>query len=639
MKKFSSYSAALWFPVFLAALFVVQNQIFNYWVHLSSNPQLLFFLTENFTLGILLYGPAVLLGHRTRYLYLFVVALLVSLIFIAQYLYFSFFGGFLQASALKYAGQLGAERSTIFVLLTPRIFVFLINVFVVVLVGILSQKGKIREIFFQRKQKAALAISILIVALFGYGLLFATDENGLQKILNPKQTLHDLNSFTFSPNFLIQKVGICNYSFGDVIGTMLRAKPITAEDVLFVQNWFLQKPVEMTDRHFGAASGRNLIIIQVESLEAAVIGESIDGAEITPNLNKLRKEGLYFNNYYTQVGPGNTADAEFVALNSLYPLTNTVAFIDFANNKYDALPGLLKQNGYHTYVLHGDVPTFWNRANIYPALGYEKTISKNDFVSNEKNFETLSDDDFLSQSIEKIRMFPQPFMATLITLSSHSPFIIPKDYQTLAIGPDVALSVMQKKYLESIHYTDNALGKFITGLKENELYDDALIVIYGDHGSYTSISSEIGTSTDQTFADMRASKVPLIIITPRSPAALKKKVETPGSHLDLYPTIAGLLGVALPQSIFGKDLLGTTEPVVTHRDPYSQIITTILTPKLAYKAAASGIFEEGSCLAMPAKTMLPIANCQKLYDEQSANIKASELMVRGDMILPLSFQE
>jgi phosphoglycerol transferase MdoB-like AlkP superfamily enzyme len=637
MKQFFFYFSASRLPVFLAVLFVIQNQFFNSWVHLSPNPNLPLFLMECFTLGILLYGPGVLFGIRTRYLYFLIISLVVSAVFISQYLYFSFYGGFLQASAWKYAGQLGAERSTLFTLFTPRLFVFLLNIFAVIIAGIISWKGTTRETILRRKEKTVIALAIAGIAIFGYGSLLAANGNVWVKITNPLQTLHDLNGFAFSANYVIEERGIANYYFGDIIGMLLRATPVSANDTLFVQNWFSQKPDEMPDKHFGAAKGKNLIIIQVESLESAVVGQKIDGMEITPNLNRLSKEGLYFNNYYTQVGPGNTADAEFVTLNSLYPLTNTVAFIDFANNKYTALPELLKQNGYRTYALHGDFPSFWNRANIYPALGYEQSISKKDFTAIETGFETLPDDDFFSQSLEKISAFPKPFMATLITLTSHTPFIIPEAYQKLSFSAASPLSDTQKNYLESVHYTDGALGEFIAGLKKTGLYDDSLIAIYGDHGSFTGVSEQVGSSTAHTLSVLRPSQVPLIIIVPKSKtgAVLKKTLNVPGSHLDFYPTIAALLGITPPKNMLGQDLLATKTPVITRRDPYSQIITAILTPELAYEGAETGIFEEGRCLDWSARKtllVLPVSDCKKIYDQQLEKIKVSDLIVKGNLI-------
>jgi phosphoglycerol transferase MdoB-like AlkP superfamily enzyme len=639
MEKVFRYVSIFKLPIVLSVVFVVQNQIFNIWTKLSLNTHFLFFMVFCFIFGMLAYGPSVLLKRPARYIYLFVISAIISLIFISQYIYFSFFGGFLQASALKYAGQIDDEMSTIITLLSPRLFVFLLNILTVIIAYFLLQKEKIVEVFLPKKERVFVACGIVVITLLSYGTLLVTSEDGLQKILHPSKTMKKVGGLIYSPNDYIKKTGINNYYLSDVIGLMFRSKSISKDDALFVAQLFSQKQIDTPDKYFGIAHDKNLIIVQFESLENVVIGQRVNGQEITPNLNKLSKEGLYFNNYYTQVGPGNTSDVEFVTLNSLYSLSNTAAFIDFANNSYTALPALLKQNGYSTYTLHGNVPTFWNRSNIYPKLGYENVLNKNDFIINEKGFEVVSDADFFSQSVQKMSTFKSPFMATLITLSSHSPYIIPQKYQILSFSSKSTLTDSQKNYLQSIHYADKALGTFIADLKKNGLYDDSLIAIYGDHGSNTDINEALSSvSSNKTIYALSKNQVPLIILAPKTNTGitLKKTITTPGSHLDLYPTLTDFLGVELPANTFGQNLMTTKTPVVTRRDPYSQIIAAILTPKMAYESSESGKFEEGTCLQIPAKTSLPIMDCKKLYDEQLTNVKASDIIVKGNLIPKLS---
>ena len=179
---------------------------------------------------------------------------------------------------------------------------------------------------------------------------------------------------------------------------------------------------------------------------------------------------------------------------------------------------------------------------------------------------------------------------------------------------------------------DGALGSFIEELKQNGLYNSSLIVIYGDHGSFTDISEQMGTTTNEALESIRSSRVPLILLSPKLNSALKGTVSTPGSHLDLYPTLTNLLGIESPQTVLGQDLLNTKTPVVTRRDPYSQIITTILTSDIAYVGADSGIFEEGSCFKMSSAKKLSIGNCKKIYDEQFDTIKVSDLIIKGNLI-------
>ncbi len=636
MVSFSRYLRAAWLPLVLIFLFVIQNLLFDSWAHLFPDPNLLFLIVEVVTLGILFFGPAVLFGARGRYVYLLIVSAIISLILISQYVYFSYFGGFMQASALEYSGQVAAEWGTIVTLLTPRIVVFLLGIIFLLVAIVLSRKHSYREVVLNRKERAIASGIFIVVLLLWYVFLLPSDVSGWRKLTEPELALHDLDSFTFAPDQIVQSVGIVNYSISNIVGTFLRAVPVTPDDGQFVENVLSAKPTLTTGRYFGSARGENLIYIQVESLESAVIGQKIGGEDITPNLNALAKQGLYFNNYYTQIGPGNTADAEFVTLNSLYPLTNTVAFIDFANNTYNALPALLVKNGYHTYALHGDVADFWNRENIYPALGYEEQLSANDFVAHEAGFPTLDDDDFLSEAAQKMAGFQQPFMTTVITLSSHTPFLIPAQYQTLQFPADSTLSDQQKNYLQSIHYTDAALGAFIADLKAEGLYNNSVIAIFGDHGSSTGISSAIGTTTNTVPAALDNSNVPLILLSQKLNTTLRGAISTPGSHLDLYPTVADLLGIKPTGIMFGQDLLSTKTPVITHRDPYSAIITEILTPTVVYQAAQDGVFTEGTCLKLPGPTSLPIDDCQSLYDQQSDDIEASDFIVRGNLIPVLS---
>ncbi len=638
MKRISFPFSALRLPAVLAGLFVLQNEIFNLFVHFPANPYIFQFIFITFSLGILLYGPSELFPKMGRIIYLSVISTIVSLLFISQALYFSYFGGFMQASAFAYADQTGAIKSTIITLIKPILIVFLLQFFVIAVWFFKERKGKISGTVLFKKEKFALVLFLALAGLFSYGIVLFGDGNGWKKITNFPQTLKELNSFTFSPTDKIQRTGIFNYYASDVVGFIFRKTKLTEEDFALVQAWKQNTPEIAKNKYFGAAKGKDLIIVQFESLENVVLFQTIDGQEITPNLNKLAKEGLYFDNYYTQVGPGNTADAEFVTMNSLYALPNTVAFVDFAHNSYNALPALLTQNGYRTYSLHADVPTFWNRSNIYPKLGYETSITKSDFVIPENSgFEMLSDKEFFTQSLSKMKDFPSPFMATFITLSSHTPFIVPEKDQMLVFPENTPFNETQKNYLQSIRYSDQALGEFIAELKRSGEYDRALIAIYGDHGSLTGLGNILGAEKSKVFPELRSSvegSVPLIILGSSLP---KKTYEIPGSHLDFYPTIANLLGVTPKAALMGQDLLGKSRRV-TIRDSYSRAITAILTPTIAYKNfSEAGEFDNGTCLKMPEQKNIPLADCKNIYLKETAATSASDLIIKGNLAATLLF--
>ncbi len=630
-----SYIEAIFLPLILAVLFTIQNQAFNGWLGLYSKAYSVRLSLVTFALGIILYGPSLLFKKRYKYIYLFLISFLVFFIFSAQFLYYRYSQSFLQFSAIKYLGQADSVEGTVKTLLTPELLLFFSNVIIVLIALILTSRKKYIEFVLPKWEKIIIILAMIIMVVIGYKYLLDTEKKEWGSTSRLYTDVYDLKT-------LVGKMGIMNFFLEDTFKYVLRSNLISAADKNFLQTFAKNRTTPETgQKYFASEKGKNVIIIQVESLENAVINKTINGQEITPNLNQLAKNGLYFDNYYTQIGPGNTADAEFSTMDSLYPLPDDVVFIDYAKNQYNALPQLLVNSGYETYSMHGDVPTFWNRSNIYPSLGYQKAYDLDDYVVTRpvgKGPSDLGDEDLFSQSLPRLKNFKQPFMATLITMSSHTPFILPDDLQTLQIPSDTTLNYQQQQYLESVHYTDKAIGEFIDGLKKDGLYNNSLIFIWGDHGSFTNISSALGQDKN-TLPELANSQVPMIILGTN----LTGTINTPGSHLDIYPTITNLLGITAPKTILGQDLLNTKGPasgypVETHFELVSGGIDAILTANLAYRASEDGLFKDGSCESWPDQKSLPITNCQNLYNQQAENIKASNIIIRGNLLYVLDKQ-
>ncbi|MFA7653796.1 MAG: LTA synthase family protein [Candidatus Magasanikbacteria bacterium] len=626
-KFLRPYLSAYWLSILLILIFVLQNHFFNFWLGIFPGHHIIRRTVVTIALGLFLFGAPALFNFRLKYLILSAISFFVSLIFIVQFLYYSYSGGFLQASALLYLGQGATLFGTVKILLDYRLLFFAVGPLAVLATLIFSCRGYMVEKVVLKKEKLIAGGFIILFTILGYGYLFFREytEAGNVTHIYAYNKLYDVNA-------LVSKLGVINFSFGDVLAFGLRVDEVTASDAGLVEAWIKQRPATAINKNnFGIAQKRNLILIQVESLENAVIGKQVAGQEITPYLNKLVEAGLYFSNFYAPIGPGTTADTEFSVLNSLYPLPNTVAFIDYAYNHYLALPSLLKNNGYHTYALHGDVASFWNRANIYPQLGYEHWLSRQDFVTpREIGVYGLGDQDFFNQSISKLQSFPQPFMATLITLTSHTPFNLPADLVSLNSAEVNNLDWLQKQYLQSINYVDKAIGEFIANLKTAGLYDNSLIFIYGDHTSFTNISKALEVN-DAVFGDLQYTKVPLIILAPG--VDLKGINSKPASQVDIYPTAANLLGAEIPVTIFGRDLMADTDGLVIHRNLVSGTVKSVLTDNLAYHSSGDGIFEKGNCLDVFDKKVLAVENCRALYDQAVQAVMVSDLMIKGDIII------
>jgi lipoteichoic acid synthase len=607
----------IWLPTALTVLLVTETLFFNWWLNIVWGSFMWRCIAGSVGLSIVLFFPGVFFSKRNfRYTYLFFISLLVSLIFISQFLYYRYSGGFLQASSLTYSSQTSTLINTIKTLLAYKLLLFIIPLLVIA-GGYFVVSTEEQKKGLSLKEKAVIGFLMIIIFCGGYGTLLISEQRTFGSVadLYTDSDMYNLSS-------LVAKVGIVNFYLESLVEYALQPRAASPAEITFLTQWAEGRTLPPQGSDFGAEKGKNLIFIQVESLENWVIGYTINGVEVAPNLTKLSETGTYFTNYYSQDGEGNTADAEFSTQNSLYPLPDSVAFITYAENQYDALPNLLDEHGYTTAALHGDVATFWNRSNAYPSLGYKDIFSKPDYTIPEQvGPEGLGDADFFEQSLPKLQALPEPFMATLITLSTHTPFTLPPDLETLAIPRNTALTSTQQQYVEAVHYSDQALGNFIAGLKADGLYNNSLIIVYGDHGAF------IGTPDSQN------QHVPLIILAPGN--VLPQGVDpTPGSHLDLYPTVADLLGIRYPNTVLGQDLFATKTPVVTQRVPGTGAIKFIISSNLKYTGSIDGIFGHGTCTTFPQLTPLPITSCQTLWNGQVNNTKASDLIVRYNL-LPL----
>lgn len=627
-KNYKRYLAGIWLSVVLILVFVLQNYFFNHWLGI---PYLIRNVAASGALGVLLFGPAIFFKKRNKYIYLIGISIIVAFIFVAQFLYFSYSGGFLQSSALRYLGLVTNTGGTIKTILTYRLLAF---VFVPLLLVVLAYyRRKSSEIIFLMKEKIVAGLIMVAIIILGYGFVFYKEYS---QVGNVRQLYR--YSMIYNVDMYVAKIGIMNFTTADMINSVIKTNKVTATDVNFIKQWANSSTIKsVPENNFGLAKGRNIIFLQVESLESAVINQYVYGQEATPRLNQLVREGVYFSNHYDLVGPGTTADTEFSVLNSLYSLPDSVAFVNYASNKYLALPQLLKERGYHSYVLHSDVPSFWNRVNMYPQLGYDKAFSSGDFNNaHPADFDGLPDHDLFVQSIPKLKSLPQPFLATVITLTSHTPFALPDNMPKLGIPVDGMFNYIQLKYLQNIYYVDAEIGFFIDQLKEAGLYNNSLILIYGDHGSSTNIGSALGLNSDMPIK--RQNKlVPLIIVAPGTP--LKGIVEKfPSSHLDIYPTVANLVGLTPPKTVLGQDLLNTKEPFVVLRNSVSGTIRNVLTDKLEYVANDEGL-TNGVCTQLPSKQIVSVDQCKAIYDKAINQIKISDLLIRGNMMkkLPIDF--
>ncbi|TJX12915.1 LTA synthase family protein [Tissierella creatinini] len=393
----------------------------------------------------------------------------------------------------------------------------------------------------------------------------------------------------------------------------------------------------------GIGRGKNLIVLQVEALQNFVIDYKYKGQEITPNINKLIKDQstIYYDNYFQIVGKGNTSDAEFASLNSLYPSTSSATYLEYGDNTYYGLPMLLKVQGYTAWAFHGYDKDYWNRNNIYDNFGFERFINEEDFEYYGTIGFGLRDQDFYSQSLEYIKELDKkddnPYFAFLISLSSHTPFNMEEEYKALELGKELDDS-MTGNYLQAIHYTDKQIGLFMEGLKREGLYEDSVIALYGDHFALqVSDEKERTIMTDllgKPYDYDEMMKVPLLIHVPSY--EINKKVSIISSQIDFYPTIANIMGYNIVDGlIFGKDINNFKGESYVFPQMYIPA-GSVITKDSIFEMSRDGVFEHSSARSIGTSNELELEPFRDLYKKAIKEIKMSNYILRKDLLKNLN---
>ena len=363
------------------------------------------------------------------------------------------------------------------------------------------------------------------------------------------------------------------------------------------------------NKYTGIFEGKNVITIHAESLQAFTLGLSFNGEEVTPNLNKLVSEGIYFNNFYAQVGVGTSSDSEFTYATSLLPSNNGTVFVNYYNNHFKTIQNMLKDKGYYVFSMHGNVGDFWNRDTMHLNMGYDKFYSKNSFVIDEEYGLGLSDKSFFRQvvpMIKEINTLGKPYYGTLITLTNHTPWRGASEYSDYQVitskvidGETITNDYLENqvigKYIKTVNYMDEAIGQFIQDMDKEGLLDNTVIVIYGDHDArlgkkqleylynYDIVNNRLYDKEDPEYQEFNeydyelSKKVPYIIWTKDMNEGIVK--DTPMGMIDTSVTIGNMLGIYNKYAL-GKDIMNINkeEGIVVFKDG------SYITDKIYYSA-------------------------------------------------------
>lgn len=330
----------------------------------------------------------------------------------------------------------------------------------------------------------------------------------------------------------------------------------------------------------GSLKDKNIVIVQLESLQNFLINQKINGKEITPNLNKFFSENIEFTNMYMQ-SYTTTADSEHSVLTSTYPVENGMAFSRYYTNIYDDLFNIFHSNNYYTSYMHGNDAYFWNRGNVYKMLPVDNLALKDSFKEDEYINGYLSDETVYKQGLEKIEDFDKPFISFIIAASSHLPYELEglQDRSKVSIDTGKYKNTYFGNYLEAANYADYAFGVFLEGLKEKGLYDNTAILVYGDHNGLNMYEDKMLEFLEEkgklTDVDIRLN-FSNVLCGLRIPGVSNIKIDKPVTKLDVKPTLTYLCGIedgfSLGSNMFGsKDFVClNNELIITDKYYYDE---------------------------------------------------------------------
>lgn len=283
----------------------------------------------------------------------------------------------------------------------------------------------------------------------------------------------------------------------------------------------------------------NILLILMESFSANAI-ESLGGeAGVTPNLNKLSKEGVLFTNLYAN---SFRTDRGLVAVLNGYLAQPTTSIMKYPA-KSQTLPSIAKSlqtKGYTSDMLYGGDINFTNMQSYFFSSGYSKITADKDFPLSSRLSKWGANDDITFAHLYKTLKDgsrKEPFFSTFLTISSHEPFEVP--YKKL-----------NDPYLNSVAFTDSCLGNFINKIKALPLWDNTLIILVSDHGfKYPASVKE---------HDPKRYHIPMLWLG----GAIKEPriVSGYGNQTDLAATLLWQLGIQHNKFAFSKNLMDSVQP-------------------------------------------------------------------------------
>ena len=517
---------------------------------------------------------------------IFTLTCLINSVYYTNYLSYASFS--LLATAYQVVAVADAVTESI---IEIKDFSYLVFPAILIVIHLYLTKNNYYEKVKNIEKGKKMAINTLIVG----GILFGLFLSSLTSV-----DISRLNK-QWNREYVVMQFGIYTYQINDGIASLKpQISPLFGYDdaAKEFREYYEENTREKSkNKYTNIFKGKNLLMIHAESIQNFLLGEEFNGIEVTPNLNRLSREGLYFSNFYAQESVGTSSDSEFTLNTSLMPATSGTVFVSYWDREYVSIPKLLKEKNYYTFSMHGNNPTFWNRNNMHKKLGYDKYYAYEDaFEIDETIGLGLSDKSFFKQVVPKIKEISETydnFYGTLIMLTNHTPWTdiegntdYEVDYKyTNEQGEVVSAPYLEGttmgNYIKSVHYADEAIGQLIDDLDKEGLLEDTVIVIYGDHDAklkkseyaryynYDAYTDTVLDKDDPNYIGMDFyayelnREVPFIIWSKNN--KFKTEITKVMGMYDVLPTLGNMFDFYNPYAL-GHDIFSVDENVVVFPD-------------------------------------------------------------------------
>lgn len=314
-------------------------------------------------------------------------------------------------------------------------------------------------------------------------------------------------------------------------------------------------PLDLRQQHAARPEGlgpRNVVVIVEESMGAGFVGAYGDSRGLTPNFDRLSREGLLFANAYAT---GTRTVRGLEAISASFPPIPSESIVKRPGSEGIATWGrVMAEQGYQSSFLYGGYGVFDNMNHFFGSNGF--ALSDRSDIPNPAfaNIWGVSDEDLLGHALDYFDTQAkrgQPFFSIIMSTSNHTPYTFPEGVEGVPGKGGGRLA--------GIRYADHALGRFFAQAPEHDWFANTVFVVVADHDARVYGRAQV---------PLKHYRIPLLVYAPGLIAP--RVVETPTSQMDIAPTVLGLLGLPYSAPFFGEDVLhlaaGQIHPILVNHN-------------------------------------------------------------------------